>query len=102
MTHQTDLPLVTLAERPRISVTSAPLVMLLHGYGSNEEDLIGLASAFDPRVLTLSLRAPLPLGYGSFAWFEIAFTQEGIAVDAHQAVRSGAIVADCIERAVAA
>jgi phospholipase/carboxylesterase len=102
MTHQSDLPLVVLAERPRISVTSAPLVMLLHGYGSNEEDLIGLASAFDPSVLALSLRAPLPLGYGSFAWFEIAFTHAGIAVDARQAERSSAVVADCIERAVAA
>ena len=33
-----------------------PLLILLHGYGSNEADLFDLAKAFDPRFITIALR----------------------------------------------
>ena len=49
----------------------APLVaLLLHGYGSNEHDLPGLASALRLGMPWASLRAPLDLGMGA-AWFAI-------------------------------
>lgn len=49
----------------------APLVaLLLHGYGSNEHDLPGLASALGLEMPWASLRAPLDLGPGA-AWFAI-------------------------------
>jgi phospholipase/carboxylesterase len=78
------------AERP-------PLVVLLHGYGSNEEDLFGLEPAFDPRYTVVSARAPLPLGRGDYAWFPLAFSEEGpIVLDPAQAEASRQAVADFI------
>lgn len=59
------------------AVTSAdpldgPVVaLLLHGYGSSEGDLAGLAPNVVPGLPWASLRAPLVLGSGSYAWFHV-------------------------------
>ncbi|MCW2831814.1 MAG: putative esterase [Aeromicrobium sp.] len=48
-----------------------PLVLLLHGYGSNENDLPGLAEHLPPGLAYASVRAPLTVGAGSYAWVPI-------------------------------
>lgn len=47
------------------------VVLLLHGYGSNEHDLVGLVPALGLTRPWASLRAPLALGTGGAAWFTI-------------------------------
>ena len=49
----------------------APLVVLLHGYGSHERDLAGLTPHLPAGAVTAALRAPLQAGPG-FAWFPLA------------------------------
>jgi phospholipase/carboxylesterase len=72
------LPLTYRFQPPRqASPGSAPLLVMLHGIGSHEEDLIQLAPYLDPRFAVVSLRAPLPLSMGGFAWFEMTWTEEG-------------------------
>ena len=46
-----------------------PLALLLHGYGANEHDLVGLG--LRPGWAWASLRAPLTLGPGAHAWFPL-------------------------------
>ena len=53
----------------------APLLILLHGLGSNEHDLLSFASHLDARYRILSVRAPRSYAYGGFAWFDILFDQ---------------------------
>lgn len=58
----------------------APLLMLLHGYGSFEGDLIELAPALPHEFVCASPRAPLtapPPVVGGYAWFPIAFAADG-------------------------
>jgi phospholipase/carboxylesterase len=79
--------------------------VLLHGYGSNEQDLFALAPYLDERLLVVSPRAPLMLMPGSYAWFEIGFYQDErggtqIAVDERQARLSHGAVADFVAAAV--
>lgn len=75
----------------------APLVLLLHGYGSNEEDLFSLEPYLDPEHTVISLRAPLTMGPGSYAWFPLAFSEEGpVVLDQAQAETSRQLIADCI------
>ncbi len=48
-----------------------PVVVLLHGVGADELDLLPVADALDPRLLVVSLRAPReadPMGY---AWYAL-------------------------------
>ena len=57
------------------SAGSAPLLLLLHGLGSNEQDLFSFAPHLDPKFRILSVRAPRTYAYRGFAWFDIDFSQ---------------------------
>lgn len=48
-----------------------PTVLALHGLGSNEQDLIGLAPHLPDRFLWISPRAPLVFGRNSFEWYRV-------------------------------
>jgi phospholipase/carboxylesterase len=48
-----------------------PTVLALHGRGSNEEDLIGLAPHLPQGLLWISPRAPLVVGPGSYEWYRV-------------------------------
>ncbi|MET0714493.1 MAG: alpha/beta fold hydrolase [Mycetocola sp.] len=48
-----------------------PVVLFLHGYGSHENDLAGLALWLPDAFPWASLRAPLALPHGGNAWFTI-------------------------------
>jgi phospholipase/carboxylesterase len=70
------------------SGSDGPILVMLHGYGSNEKDLISLAPYLDRRLRIISLRAPLPLGEEMYGWFPIEFTPTGITVDRQTANRT--------------
>lgn len=66
-----DAALVHRAMPPRTPApegSASPALLLLHGRGSNELDLLGLAQELDPRLLVISARAPFRLDYG-FHWY---------------------------------
>ena len=48
-----------------------PTLILLHGRGTDENDLLGLTSSFDPRLLVVSIRAPYKFLFGGYTWFEL-------------------------------
>ena len=53
---------------------NAPLIILLHGYGSNEKDLFSFAPELSSNYRIISLRAPYNLGMGdAYAWYAINF-----------------------------
>jgi phospholipase/carboxylesterase len=83
--------------QPPRSVATNALVILLHGYGSNEDDLFGLAPYLDQRLTIVSARAPMMLRPGSYAWFEIGFTPQGIAVDRRGAQASLRVLAEFVQ-----
>lgn len=74
----------------------SPLLVLLHGYGSDEADLLGLAPHLDPRFRIVSVRAPLALDMGGYAWFPIEFTDAGLRVDYAAGDRSVQSLADLL------
>lgn len=82
------LSLVHLTRQPLVTSHKPPLLLQLHGVGSNEQDLFGLAPSLDKRFLILSLRAPITLAPGSYAWFELNFTPQGLVINNAQAEAS--------------
>jgi len=58
-----------------------PLLLLLHGYGANEDDLFSLAPYLDERFMIVSARAPVTLQPMSYAWFNLGFSPQGILVN---------------------
>jgi len=47
----------------------APLIVLLHGRGSNEHEIIGLADRLPDGLTYAAVRAPITTGPGGYAWF---------------------------------
>lgn len=47
-----------------------PALLLLHGRGADEHDLLPLGQSFDPRFLVISARAPLER-YGGYHWYDL-------------------------------
>lgn len=63
-----------LVQEPKTRTTRAPVIFLLHGIGSNEEDLFSLAGRFPNHYYVFSLRAPYTVGPNMFAWYQINFS----------------------------
>lgn len=68
-----DLNLEYLLRKPEKDLSNPPLLIMLHGYGSNEQDLFSFAQELPSELLILSVRAPLSMGFGSYAWYSINF-----------------------------
>ena len=49
------------------------MLILLHGYGSNEQDLFSFAEELPKELLIVSAQAPYEMGYGAYAWYAINF-----------------------------
>jgi phospholipase/carboxylesterase len=68
-----ELSLYHLVREPKIKQEKNPLLLLLHGYGSNEEDLFSFASELPDEYYVISARAPYSLMYNAYAWYAINF-----------------------------
>ena len=95
-----------LVREPKIKNPDAsgknPLLLLLHGYGSNEEDLFSFASELPDHYYVISARAPYDLQYGSYAWYAIDFdADEKKFSDLNQARNSRDVIANFIDELVA-
>jgi phospholipase/carboxylesterase len=62
-----------IVREPKIASEKPPLLILLHGYGSNKEDLFSFAEELPDALLIVSLEAPLSIGNGGYAWYSINF-----------------------------
>ena len=87
--------MLTFMERPAQAGTPEPwLLVLMHGVGSNEADLFGLADFVPPRFHVLSLRAPYALGPHAHAWFSFTVAPDGTRrIDEHMEAASRAAIA---------
>jgi len=76
-----------IAPRDASAPSPAPLLVLLHGRGSDENDLLGLTPYLDPRFQVVSIRAPRKFSYGGYTWydlFEIGKPNVDHLVESHQ------------------
>lgn len=100
MTPASLVHTVRLSGIPSTPGERSPLLLLLHGVGSNERSMAQLAPAFDPRFIVVSARSPITLGPDAYAWFHVAFTPNGPSIDAREAEAGWAHIARFIDEAV--
>jgi len=98
-----ELSLVHLI-RPSQSIDKhTPLLIMLHGYGSNEEDLFSFSAELNENIFIISVRAPYPLEPFGHAWYAIHFDNtNGKWSDDQQAIESREKIVTFIEEACAA
>ena len=77
---------------------SSPLVLMIHGYGSNEDDLFSFARLLPENYKIVSLRAPYSLPYGGFSWYGINLDDSSnIKINISQAKDSILKIKDFVE-----
>ena len=90
-----------LVREPKNIQAQNPLLLLLHGYGSNEEDLFSFASELPEEYYVISVRAPYDLQPYGHAWYAIHFdADENKFSDDVQAQQSRDLIASFIDEVV--
>ena len=81
---------------------NAPLLIMLHGYGSDENDLFSFANELPEELFIISVKAPYPLQPYGNAWYAINFDAvKGKWNDNEQAKASLELIANFIDEALA-
>ena len=90
-----------LIQEPKVKHDKNPLLLLLHGYGSNEEDLFSFATELPNDSYVISVRAPYDLQPYGHAWYAIHFdADENKFSDNVQAKQSVELIAGFIDEIV--
>lgn len=63
-----------IVRKPALETANPPVLFLLHGAGSNEQDLFSFAEHLPAKFLVISVRAPFTLGPDSYTWYHMDST----------------------------
>lgn len=74
--------------KPLQSTSKPGLLLLLHGVGSNEEDLFRFTDSLPADLVIVSARAPYTLAPGKYAWYEVDFSTGKPVFNQEQATKS--------------
>ncbi|MFC7357021.1 alpha/beta hydrolase [Jejudonia soesokkakensis] len=86
---------------PKTTSKNAPAIILLHGFGSDENDLFSFASELPDHYHIISLKAPIPMQPYGNAWYNIYFdSNDGKFSDNEQAIASRELVVKCMDEIV--
>ncbi|MEL0146417.1 MAG: hypothetical protein VW808_05765 [Schleiferiaceae bacterium] len=79
-----------------ISDPKHPTLVLLHGYGSNKEDLYGL-KPYLPTLNIVCFQAPISLGMGGYAWYPIEWENGAKMIDGAAVEESAQLVLESLK-----
>ena len=74
--------------QPKVSIDQPPLLILMHGYGSNEKDLFAWADYLDERLLIVCPRGPKDLGKGRYSWFDLRPSEAGLRYESKEVIQT--------------
>ncbi|MCW3121453.1 MAG: phospholipase/Carboxylesterase [Flavipsychrobacter sp.] len=87
-TKSTKALLYYIARQPIVKTGKPPLLILMHGVGSNEQDLFSFANQLPPQFLVVSARGPYTLGKDSYGWYHLDFSSGKRVSNMEQAEKS--------------
>lgn len=81
--------------------STSPAIILLHGFGSDENDLFDFAEELPEEFAIFSLKAPIPMQPYGNAWYNIYFDNANEKFsDDEQAIKSRELVVQCIDEII--
>ena len=87
-----------LIQQPKEIQEKNPLIILIHGYGSNEEDLFSFAPELPENAFIVSVQAPYQVPPYGFAWYAISFDADmNKFSDDAQAIKSRDLLVEFID-----
>ena len=73
---------------PITKTPKTPLFLLIHGYGSNEEDLFSFSPDLPEHAHVISVRGCYEIMYGGYAWYDINFVNNEKYMNEQEAIAS--------------
>lgn len=77
-----------IVREPENITSSTPILFMLHGYGSNEQDLFSFRETLPKDWIIISFRAPRDTQFEGYSWFDINFNDPEDYIDVPQAKES--------------
>jgi len=77
-----------IVREPENITSSTPILFMLHGYGSNEQDLFSFRETLPEEWIIVSFRAPKSTQFEGFSWYDIDFNNPENFIDVSQAEES--------------
>lgn len=98
-----DLCLEHVLRASSLDSEKAPVLIMLHGYGSDENDLFSFAHELDKKYLIVSARAPIPMQPYGNAWYAITYEPGNKKfTNDEQAVKSRDLILQFVDEVVEA
>ncbi len=96
-----EFSLQHLVRKPKIEIEKAPVLILLHGYGSDENDLFSFADELPDELFIISAKAPYAMQPYGNAWYAIHWdNNDGKFSDDLQAIKSRETINDFIDEII--
>ena len=93
------LPFFHLIKKSCLIDVPSPLLIMAHGYGSNENDLFSFSRDLPDKLTIVSIRGDINIQNIGYAWYDINIDFNGNKIyDIEKAIESRDKVADCIEK----
>jgi len=93
------LPFFHLIKKSCLVDAPSPLLIMAHGYGSNENDLFSFSRNLPDKLTIVSIRGDINIQNIGYAWYDINIDFNGNKTyDIEKAIESRDKVADCIEK----
>ncbi len=74
--------------QPKVKSEQPPVLILLHGYGSNEKDLFSFAEHLDDRLMVICPRAPKDLGPNKYKWYSLNPSETELRYDGAEVLQT--------------
>lgn len=87
-TMNSDTPLHYIIKENKNGNAQSSMLILLHGHGSNENDLFGFANAIPDDWIVVSVRGPYKLAENSYRWYDVKMVNGKIAINIEQEEQS--------------
>ena len=96
-----EFSLQHIIREPKIKTDKAPALIMLHGYGSDENDLFSFAGELPEELFIISVKAPYTMQPYGNAWYEIHWdNNDGKFSDDVQAITSRETIREFIEEII--
>ena len=83
-----DTSLHYIIRESKDSIAKSPLLILLHGHGSNENDLFSLSNSIPDNWIVVSVRGPYQLAENSYRWYDVKMANGKIVINIDEEERS--------------
>ena len=93
-----SMALQYLVREPKVQSNKKKAIILLHGVGSNEQDLFSLANQLPDDFFVISPRGQFSLSTGRYAWYEVDFSSGKPVFNKQQELLSRDVIKKFIEQ----